>query len=167
MKVGLTLVDAGPIWSIMEVHMEHRQSDMAYALPEPPDLLGFGDAPQPWISMERAIVDGLSRDALRTVAHAILPDPTEATRLIHAIVPKSSLSRRGTLTQHQGEQTERLARMFAYAVRVLGSIEDARAFMQRPHPELDHRRPIDACLTELGGRAVERVLDSIAYGLPV
>jgi putative toxin-antitoxin system antitoxin component (TIGR02293 family) len=57
--------------------------------------------------------------------------------------------------------------MFSYAARVLGSVEDARAFMRRPHPELDNRRPVDACLTELGGRAVERVLDSIAYGLPV
>ncbi len=148
--------------------MERRHPNVEYTPPEPPDLLGFGEAPQARLVMERAIVEGLSSEALRTVARAIWPDdPVEATRLIHAIVPKSSLSRRGTLTQHQGEQTERLARMFSYAARVLGSVEDARAFMRRPHPELDNRRPVDACLTELGGRAVERVLDSIAYGLPV
>jgi uncharacterized protein (DUF2384 family) len=50
---------------------------------------------------------------------------------------------------------------------VFGSTEDARTFMHRPHPELNGRRPVDAALTELGGRAVERVLDALAFGLPV
>jgi putative toxin-antitoxin system antitoxin component (TIGR02293 family) len=83
------------------------------------------------------------------------------------VVPKSSLSRRGTLTPAQGEQTERLARLFAYAQRVFGDADDARAFMHNPHPELQGRRPVDAALSELGGRAVEKVLDALAYGLPV
>jgi len=147
--------------------MERRDDPaLTYAEPEPPALMGFADSATPF-GVERAIVEGLPSDSLRSVAHAIWDDPIEANRLIHAIVPKSSLSRRGTLTQQQGEQTERLARMFSLAVKVLGSVEDARDFMRRPHPELDGRRPVDACLTELGGRAVERVLDSIAYGLPV
>lgn len=147
--------------------MEHR-SDRGplHPEPDPPTLMGFGDDSAP-ILLERAIVEGLPRDALRSVAHAIWDDAIEANRLIHAIVPKSSLSRRGTLTQQQGEQTERLARMFSLAAKVLGSVDDAREFMRRAHPELDGRRPVDACLTELGGRAVERVLGSIAYGLPV
>ena len=104
---------------------------------------------------------------MRNVAHAIFSDPVEANRLIHAIVPKSSLSRRGTLTHAQSEQTERLARLFTYARTVFGDNDDARAFMRQPHPELGGRRPVDACLTELGGRAVESVLDSVAFGLPV
>ena len=29
------------------------------------------------------------------------------------------------------------------------------------------RRPVVAALSELGGRAVERILDGLAYGLPV
>jgi len=147
--------------------MEHRHPNHTYTIPEPPELMGFSESPAAPLVMERAIVDGLPSEALRSIARAIWPDPVEATKLVHAVVPKSSLSRRGTLTQQQGEQTERLARLFSYAARVLGSIEDARTFMHRPHPELDGRRPVDACLTELGGRAVERVLDSIAYGLPV
>jgi putative toxin-antitoxin system antitoxin component (TIGR02293 family) len=138
--------------------------------PEYEDMLGVSEAmaaPLHPTHVERAILEGLSSDVLRNVARAISPDPTEATRLVHAIVPKSSLSRRGRLTPAQGEQTERLARLFTYATRVFGNPEDARAFMYRPHPELDGRRPVDACLTELGGRAVENVLDSLAFGLPV
>ncbi len=143
-----------------------RIADLPF--PGSPRLTGFGEAPQvnPF-HLEQAITSGLPRETLRDVAQSIWPDPAEANKLIHAIVPKSSLGRRGTLTPAQGEQTERLARLFGYAMKLFGDIDDARAFMQRPHPELDGRRPVDACLTELGGRAVERVLDSLAFGLPV
>ena len=129
-------------------------------------LLGFGEAQAPLL-IESAIAQGLPRDALQRVALAITREPAAATRLVHAVVPKSSLSRRGTLTPAQGEQTERLARLFTYAQRVFGDVDDARAFMNKPHAELQGRRPVDAALTELGGRAVEGVLDALAYGLPV
>ena len=131
---------------------------------------GFREAPAPILApifMERAIADGIPKERLRRVAELVTGDSVEATRLMHAIVPKSSLSRRDTLTPAQGEQTERLSRLFGYAVRIFGDVEAARVFMRRPHPELDDRRPIDAALSELGGRAVERVLDSLAFGLPV
>ncbi|MBV9252008.1 MAG: DUF2384 domain-containing protein [Acetobacteraceae bacterium] len=145
--------------------MEQRRGP-EYSIPEPAGIMGLAEAQSP-LHMEQAIAEGLPKNALQRVARAIWPDPVEANRLVHAVVPKSSLSRRGTLTPAQGEQTERLARLFAYASRVLGSVEDAREFMHRPHPELAGRRPVDAALSELGGRAVERVLDSLAYGLPV
>lgn len=150
--------------------MERRSPDYSFDQPEYGSLLGFAETQAPLLapaSFEAAILKGLPNDALRNVAHAIFPDPVEANRLIHAIVPKSSLSRRGTLTQAQGEQTERLARLFTYARTIFADIDDARTFMRQPHPELGGRRPVDACLTELGGRAVESVLDSIAFGLPV
>jgi putative toxin-antitoxin system antitoxin component (TIGR02293 family) len=147
--------------------MEPKLDDMDFPIVEPATLLGFAEAPQSPLVMEPAITSGLPRDALQRVAQAISPDPVEANRLVHKVVPKSSLNRRGTLTPAQGEQTERLARLFSYASRVFGSTRDARTFMQRPHPELDGRRPVDAALTELGGRAVENVLDALAYGLPV
>jgi putative toxin-antitoxin system antitoxin component (TIGR02293 family) len=150
----------------MEVHMEPDRKPGDYPTGEYTGLLGFGEAQAPLL-IEEAIAHGLPREAIQRVAQAIAPDPSAATRLVHKVVPKSSLSRRGTLTPAQGEQTERLARLFSYAQRVLGDVEDARAFMNKPHPELQGRQPVDAALTELGGRAVERVLDALAYGLPV
>lgn len=147
--------------------MEPKPRNYQFPISEPAGLMGFGEAPQAPLIMEQAITKGLPRDSLQRVAQAIWPDSAEANRLIHKVVPKSSLSRRGTLTSAQGEQTERLARLFSYAVRVFGNIEDAREFMHRPHPELTGRRPVDAALTELGGRAVEHVLDALAFGLPV
>lgn len=156
------------MWTFMEVQMEQKRPDYSLEQPEYGPLLGVAEAQAPFpLPFADAIIHGLANDSLRNVARAICPDPVEANRLIHAIVPKSSLSRRGTLTQAQSEQTERLARLFTYATRVFGDVDDARTFMRRPHPELGGRRPIDACLSELGGRAVESILDSIAFGLPV
>jgi len=148
--------------------MERPASNPKYPrpLPEPPVLMGFAEAPAHFM-MEEAIAGGLPRDALRRVAEAITDDAAEANKLMHAVVPKSSLNRRATLTPSQGEQTERLARLFSLAVKVFGDTGDARDFMRRPHPELTGRRPVDAALTELGGRAVERILNALAYGLPV
>jgi putative toxin-antitoxin system antitoxin component (TIGR02293 family) len=142
-----------------------RVPDWPPAVPYP-DPPGFAEAP-PRLLFDDQIAAGLPNDSLRRIASMIFPDPVEANRLVHAIVPKSSLSRRGVMTQAQSEQTHRLGRLFGYAFRVFGDMDDARAFMTRPHPELRDRRPVDACMTELGGRAVESVLDSIAFGMPV
>ncbi len=146
--------------------MEHREFDDT---DKPAYAWGVSEAPmRPDYGLnENRVADGLPAEELREAALRICADPVEATRLVHMIVPKSSLSRRGKLTVAQGEQTERLSRLFSLAHMAFQDLGDAREFMRRPHPELGGRRPIDAAMTELGGRAVERVLDSILYGLPV
>ena len=135
---------------------------------DPPKTWGVSEAPllPNWLKPD-PLADGLPAEVLRKVALKICGDATEANRLVHAIVPKSSLNRRGKLTLTQSEQTERLMRLFAQAEEAFQDQEDARRFMRTSHPELGHRRPIDAAMTELGGRAVERILDSLLYGLPV
>ena len=122
---------------------------------------------RPDYGIHAQVEEGVQVEDLRAVATDIWGDAAEANKLIHAIVPKTSLNRRGKLTQAQGEQTERLGRLFGMARMAFQDQEDARDFMRRPHPELGGRRPVDAALTEMGGRAVERVLDSLLYGLPV
>lgn len=119
-----------------------------------------------WLNNHR-VADGIPAEELREVALRICGDTVEANKLAHAIVPKSSLNRRGKLTLTQGEQTERMSRLFNLACAAFQDQEDAREFMRRPHPELGGRRPLDAAMTEMGGRAVERILDSLLYGLPV
>jgi putative toxin-antitoxin system antitoxin component (TIGR02293 family) len=145
------------------------QSPFDDDLPPPVRPRGVSEAPirPSWIEGRETLDEGLSADDLRDVAHAVCGDQAEANKLMHAIVPKSSLNRRGKLTLPQSEQTDRLARLFVMAREAFQDVHDARAFMRRPHPELGNRRPIDAALTELGGRAVERILDSLLYGLPV
>jgi putative toxin-antitoxin system antitoxin component (TIGR02293 family) len=116
--------------------------------------------------LENAVLVGFPKSALYNVSKVIESDISRANELAYSIVPKSTLSRRETLTTQQSERTERLARLFARAEYVLGGEEDAREFMHRRHPELDNRRPLDAVATDLGARSVERVLDSLEFGLP-
>ncbi len=136
------------------------------------EILGFAEAaarfePGPNSRMEEAVRDGLPKSALVRVARLIETEPVLANELVFSVVPKSSLARRDILTPEQSEKTERLARLFAMAETVLGGEEEARVFLHRAHPLLNGRRPLDAASTELGGRAVERVLQSVEFGLPV
>jgi len=131
------------------------------------EILGFSEAQSPWPDVDQAIRAGLPKSALLNVARLIEPEPALANELAFSVVPKSSLARRDTLTPEQSEKTERLARLFLLAEHVLGDQPAARSFLHRPHPELDGRTPLQAAATELGGRAVERILNSIEYGLPV
>jgi putative toxin-antitoxin system antitoxin component (TIGR02293 family) len=123
----------------------------------------------PSASLEVAIRAGLPREALRRVAERLGGDAERASAIEHAIVPKTTLARRGAgrLTREESERTERLARLFVHAVAALGSEEDARLFMRRGHPELEGRSPLEAAITELGGRRVEDILHALEYGLPV
>ncbi len=132
------------------------------------EILGFSEPVPQWPApLEQAVRAGFPKSALLNVARMIEPDSARANELAFSVVPKSSFSRRATLTQEQSEKTERLARLFALAEEVLGGAEPARLFLRRPHPELGGQRPLEAAATELGGRAVERVLHAIEFGLPV
>jgi len=60
-----------------------------------------------------------------------------------------------------------MARVLAYAEYVWDDTDQARAWMNRPHGELQGQTPLEAAKTELGARRVEDVLDKLFYGLPV
>jgi putative toxin-antitoxin system antitoxin component (TIGR02293 family) len=140
---------------------------MSYAAGRMNEVLGFSEAQAAWPGVEQAVRAGLPKSALLNVARLIETEPAQANELAFSVVPKSSLARRDILTPEQSEKTERLARLFLLAEHVLGDQPAARGFLHRAHPELDGRTPLQAAATELGGRAVERILTSIEYGLPV
>jgi uncharacterized protein (DUF2384 family) len=50
---------------------------------------------------------------------------------------------------------------------VLEDADDARDWLNAPHPLLGHKAPITAAGTDFGAREVERLLHNIDYGLPV
>ena len=64
------------------------------------------------------------------------------------------------------EVLERIARMFLYAEQVFGHQARASDFLHTPHPLLYGATPLAKLHSELGGREVEAILDSLAYGLP-
>jgi putative toxin-antitoxin system antitoxin component (TIGR02293 family) len=119
--------------------------------------------------LERLVLDGLPRDALRRVALRIGGDADRAAAIEHSVVPKTTLARRtgGRLTLEESERTARLARLFTHAAETLGSEEEASDFLRQPHPLLEGRPPVEVGLTDLGARRVEAILAALEHGLPV
>jgi putative toxin-antitoxin system antitoxin component (TIGR02293 family) len=83
------------------------------------------------------------------------------------LVPRATRARRKRLKPNESEKVERLARLMALAESVWENEDDARAFMNEPHPLLEERSPIDVAQTEVGARRIERILMELEYGLPV
>ena len=67
--------------------------------------------------------------------------PAEGTRLKYRIVPKATYLRHDHLNAAHSQRTERLARVFALAATIWREGDEARRFMNAPHPELDNRPP--------------------------
>lgn len=122
------------------------------------------------VHIELAVEAGLPRNSLKHVASAIAGnDASRISTLEWDIVPKTTLDRRKgfKLTLEESERTERIARLFVHASHALGTDTEAREFMTAPHSELDGRTPFDIGKTDLGARRVERLLNSLEYGLAI
>jgi putative toxin-antitoxin system antitoxin component (TIGR02293 family) len=113
--------------------------------------------------------DGLPVSALESVARQVAP---QDSGFAYRLVPRATLARRRKerpgrrkLSPDEGAKVTRLAEVWAMAVKVWGGEEEARAFLQRPHPMLDGRRPLDVVLaSEFGRPLVEGILGQLQHG---
>lgn len=129
-------------------------------------VMALKPTPRSFAELDEQLSRGLPSAALKVLIERISLRPDERNGLLHRIVSKSTLRRRGAhLSPKESEKTERLARAFATALHVWASEGDARAFMHAPHPMLHDRAPIDVALTELGARRVEGLLWRLFYGV--
>lgn len=118
--------------------------------------------------MEQAVGAGLPFAVLHSLARALAAEPGQAESVAQRLADAETKASPGTtLSAEASARAERVARLFVDSEQTLGSRQDARAFLMHPHLELEGRAPIDVAATELGARRVERILASIAYGLPV
>lgn len=117
--------------------------------------------------LERVVRRGLPKRALTALAGRYAADEPGRRRFIYTIVPRATWERRDSLSPQASERVERLARLWAQAEEVWQEEAFARRFMTAAHAELDGETPVEAAQTELGGRRVERILNALAYGLPV
>lgn len=90
-----------------------------------------------------------------------------ANELRHQIVPAATYKRSEKFNLQTSETIERMARLYAMALEAFGETKAATVFMLTEHPELDNRSPFETSLTEIGGRAVEEVIERGLHGLPV
>jgi putative toxin-antitoxin system antitoxin component (TIGR02293 family) len=120
-----------------------------------------------WSELEQMVRDGLPKRSLQLVAIRALPNGEPASSLVYRVVPVATFKRRVRLTPEESARTERLARVVALSESIWNDEDESRAFLNRAHPLLDDRPPIEVAATELGARRVEQLLHSAEQGLPL
>lgn len=118
--------------------------------------------------LENVVADGLPKIALDTLIDGFGERFTEmsANDMRFQIVPRATYNRVDRFNLQASETIERIARLYAMALEAFVDPTAATRFMMRSHPELDNRSPFETALTELGGRAVEEVIERGLHGLP-
>lgn len=118
--------------------------------------------------LDTAVSAGLPKRSLERLSVRVTLDARQASAWKFKVVPAATWKRRSKwLSPEESERTERLARVLASAEYVWDDREQARAWMNKPHPELGGQTPLDTARTELGARRVEDLLEKLFYGLPV
>jgi putative toxin-antitoxin system antitoxin component (TIGR02293 family) len=125
-------------------------------------------------SLMTEVEKGLPLTALDRLAKAVAPDDTAFP---FRLVSRATLARRrkalatsrsataARLSADESARVARLAEVWALAREVWGGDAAARAFLFRPHPMLEERRPIDVVLAnEFGRPLVEGILGGLQYG---
>jgi putative toxin-antitoxin system antitoxin component (TIGR02293 family) len=130
-------------------------------------------SPMSLLGLAAEVEKGLPLSALERVVRQVAPDDSA---FAFRLVPRATLARRrkaagaqadrsSRLSSEEGARVARLAEIWALAREVWGSDEEARAFLFRPHPMLDGRRPVDVVLAnEFGRPLVEGILGGLQYG---
>ncbi|MEL6580233.1 MAG: antitoxin Xre/MbcA/ParS toxin-binding domain-containing protein [Cyanobacteria bacterium J06621_12] len=115
--------------------------------------------------LEKIVTEGLPAELVEIFVDRIYPN---SPNYYYEVVPRSTLNRKlkdgSPLPLQYSERVERLARIYAFALEVWDSEEDAREFMTKKHPMLDDRTPFEASMTDLGARQVEQVLGRLMFG---
>ena len=118
--------------------------------------------------LENIVANGLPKSALDTLVNGFGEHFTEtsANDMRFQIVPRATYNRVDKFNLQTSETIERIARLYAMALNAFADPAAATRFMMRSHPELESRSPFETALTELGGRAVEEVIERGLHGLP-
>lgn len=130
-------------------------------------VMTLSPAPQTFAELDGFVTRGLPKSALPSSVNHVIFGSEERKKLIYRIVPEATYKRRREkLSAAESERTERLARIFATARYVWDSDNDARAFLNSPHPMLADKTPLEVSMTELGARRVEELLWRLHFGVP-
>ena len=137
------------------------------------ELLGGADAlgnpVHDMMELDELVAKGIPRSAFDALIERLAAGADEVTRvsLRYRIVPRATYQRSRRLNQQHSETVERLARIYAMARALWRDDRAAQRFLLSPHPELRGKTPLDAALTEIGGRQVEEIIERGMHGLPL
>lgn len=128
----------------------------------------LGAAPRSLPELAAVVTRGLPRGVVREVAaHAAPIKGGLRSKVAALVVSPATFKRSQRLSAAASERAERLARVAALAAQALGSEDEARTWLNTPHPLLGDQTPIEVAASDLGARQVERILINIEHGLPV
>ena len=132
------------------------------------EILGLGGSIRTVTELDFAVSKGLPKRSLERLSSRLHADSKVASAYKFKVVPLATWKRRHKrLSVGESERTERLARVLAAAEYVWDDRDQAREWMNKPHPELARKSPLEVAQTELGARRVEELLNKIFFGLPV
>jgi putative toxin-antitoxin system antitoxin component (TIGR02293 family) len=131
-------------------------------------LLGIrSKTPETALSLASSVEKGLPVSALDKFAGRI--SPLDVRGFAYRVVPKPTLERRRKHKQHlttdESDRLARVAKVFAFGLEVFRDEAKVRDFLNRPHPMLDDKIPLELALaTGPGADAVVNLLGRAAYG---
>ena len=129
-------------------------------------VLGLKLMPQSFAELDEMVSQGLPKEALRSSINLVCMSLEDRKSLLYRIIPEATFKRRReNLSSEESERAERLARIFATALFVWGSNEEARLFLNSSHTMLNGKTPLDVSLSEIGARRVEELLWRLFYGI--
>jgi putative toxin-antitoxin system antitoxin component (TIGR02293 family) len=120
-----------------------------------------------WSDLDRLVRAGLPKRSLQLVARRALGPGAPLKAFVYSVVPPATFKRRVKLSAEESARTERIARVVALAEALWGKRDEARAFLNRPHPLLDDETPLAVARTEIGARRIEDLLNDVQHGLPL
>jgi putative toxin-antitoxin system antitoxin component (TIGR02293 family) len=130
------------------------------------DLLGVKHRKTGALTLAYSVEKGLPVSALDKFATRVSPD--DARRFSYRVVPKPTLERRRRdkqpLSLDESDRLARIAKVFAFGLEVFHDEAKVRSFLNRPHPMLDERPPLEIALaTGPGADAVINLLGRAGY----
>jgi putative toxin-antitoxin system antitoxin component (TIGR02293 family) len=123
--------------------------------------------PETTLTLASSVEKGLPVSALDKFAGRI--SPLDVRGFAYRVVPKPTLERRRKQKQHlttdESDRLARVAKVFAFGLEIFRDEAKVRDFLNRPHPMLDDRVPLELALaTGPGADAVVNLLGRTAYG---
>lgn len=149
------------------MHHLKRNFLMAYPGVRVADLLGVKPKrEESALALAYSVEKGLPVSALDTFAGHVCPH--DVRRFSYRVVPKPTLERRRRekkrLTSEESDRLARIAKVFAFGLEIFRDEAKVRSFLDRPHPMLDNKPPLDLALaTGPGADAVMNILGRAAY----
>jgi putative toxin-antitoxin system antitoxin component (TIGR02293 family) len=117
-------------------------------------------------ALEARVKKGLPFRALEQLMNAAHLSRDQAVKLF--ALPARTFVRRkraGTLTFEETDRVVQFAELFALATQVLGKSDNAARWLQASNPYLGDIAPVERLDNALGRRAVQELLNRIAYGM--